>query len=203
MSFWKVLGTAAAAVATVVALPIAGPIGTITALGAAVAAGVGAAAGGAAAALDDSEERAEARGRQQAKAEAAAQGKKYEEMMQAALRRANEHQELFDLIIAMEAVGLACAACDGAVTPEEQRYIDEFVVGVAAGALPEYVKQQIAQMAAAPPDVKTAYELARKTNPASQELFDEIILVVSHADSQIHPNESQFMAEWKQMRAAA
>lgn len=202
MSFWKVLGGAAGAVAAVVALPIAGPVGTITAIGALVAGSVGAAAGGVAAAIDDSEERAEERGRQQAKAEYAARLRKLEEGLQAAVSRLTEQRQLFDLIIAMEAVGLACAACDGAVSAEEQRQIDEFVAGASSSALPESVRQQIAFMASNPPDIKTAYQLALDVSPQSMSLFDEIVVFVSHVDGVIDPREQDFIAQWTQLRAA-
>ncbi|TFB39014.1 hypothetical protein [Pseudomonas sp. F01002] len=199
MSFWKVLGGAAVGIATVVALPVAGPIGAITLLGAGIAAGVGAAGGGVAAYFDDSEEQATAKAELKAKAEYA---KKYENLEKAFADRVNTDARYFDLILAMGAVGLACAACDGQISTVERREIDEFIAGVASAALPERVKATLAEMAKNPPDIKTAYALAIKAAPDMMDAFDDIIEIVSNADGHIHQKEAEFKSAWAQLRAA-
>jgi hypothetical protein len=203
MSFWKVLGGAAAGIACVVALPIAGPIGAITAVGAAVAGTVGAAAGGVATAMgDDVEAKAEKRGEQRAKAE---YDKKYSKLA-TAFERTEKHfteaTDYFNLVIAMEAIGLACAACDGEICADERREIDEFVAGIASGGLPSNVKSKIQQMAENPPNLMTAFALVKKLNVQSYELFDEIIEVVMHADGYVHHKEEAFFQAWNNLTAA-
>lgn len=202
MSFWKVLGGAAAGVACVVALPVAGPVGAITAAGAAIAGTVGAAAGGVASAVDDSEEQAEKRG---ARREAAKYDKKFEKFALAfekAELMLKQSDDYFNLIIAMEAVGLSCAACDGEISPEERQEIDEFVAGIASGELPEHVKSNIQEIADSPPNVRTAFELAKKVGLDSYDLFNEIIEIVMHADGHIHENEEAFQQAWNELVAA-
>lgn len=202
MSFWKVLGGAAAGVACIVALPVAGPIGAVTALGAAVAAGTGAAAGGIAAAVDDSDHIAEKRGKEKA---AAAYDQKYSKLATAfedVEKRLNETSDYFDLIIAMEAVGIACAACDGEISPEERQEIDEFIAGVSSSELPSHVKDKIQEIAMNPPSVTTAFELSKRVGLDSYGLFDEIIEVVMHADGRIHKDEKAFRSAWNELVAA-
>jgi len=202
MGFWKVLGGAAAGVAVVVALPVAGPVGAITAIGAAVAAGVGAAAGGVAEALDDSEEQAENRGKRKA---TASYDKKYEKLISAfedAENRLNKTDDYFNLIIAMEAVGLACAACDGEISVEERLEIDEFVAGVTSSDFPPHIKDKVEDIAQNPPNLNTAFELVGKLNLESYDLFDEIIELVMHADGKIHQKEKEFQQAWNELKVA-
>lgn len=202
MSFWKVLGGAAAAVACVVALPVAGPIGAVTAIGAAVAAGAGAAAGGVATAMDDSEKQAERRGERKATAHFDIKYNKITSAFEAAQQRISETSDYFDLIIAMEAVGLACAACDGHIAPEERQEIDEFIAGVTSSDLPSHVKEKIENFASNPPNITTAFELAKKVGKGSYDLFDEIIEIVMHADGKIHKDEKTFQNAWNQLATA-
>ncbi len=202
MSFWKVLGGAAAGVACVVALPVAGPVGAITAAGAAIAGGVGATAGGIASAMDDSEEQAEKRG---ARIAAAKYDKKYEKLEAAfkdAENRLSESEDYFKLLIAMETVGLACAACDGEIAPEERQEIDEFIAGISSSELPSNVKREIEAIANNPPNITTAFQLASSVGLDSFDLFNEIIEVVMHADGYVHENEKDFVNAWNELVAA-
>lgn len=202
MSFWKVLGGAAAGIACVVALPIAGPVGAVTAIGAAVAACTGAAAGGIASAIDDSEEQAERRGERKASARFDQKYNNLASAFEEAEKRLDETSDYFNLLIAMEAVGLACAACDGEISPEERQEIDEFIAGVSSSELPSYVKEKIEDIANNPPSVTTAFELAKRVGLDSYELFDEIIEVVIHADGRIHQDEKAFQNAWNELVAA-
>ncbi|WP_318452984.1 tellurite resistance TerB family protein [Photobacterium leiognathi] len=203
MSFWKVIGGAAAGIACVVALPIAGPVGAITAAGAAIAGGVGAAAGGVAAAMDDSEEEAERRGERRANAEHELKYNKLTTAFEDAKNRLDETKNYFDLLIAMEAVGLACANCDGEISSEERQEIDEFIAGVSSSELPSHVKRKIEDMANNPPNVNTAFALAQKVGLNSFELYNEIIEVVMHADGRVHENEKAFQQAWNTLVKAA
>ncbi|PSV27527.1 MULTISPECIES: hypothetical protein [unclassified Photobacterium] len=203
MSFWKVIGGAAAGIACVVALPIAGPVGAITAAGAAIAGGVGAAAGGVAAAMDDGEEEAERRGERRANAEQELKYSKLTAAFEDAKNRLDETENYFNLLIAMEAVGLACANCDGEISLEERQEIDEFIAGVSSSELPSHVKRKIEDMAKNPPNVNTAFALAQKVGLNSFELYNEIIEVVMHADGRVHENEKAFEQAWNTLVKAA
>jgi len=202
MSFWKVLGGAAAGVACVVALPVAGPIGAVTAVGAVVAAGAGAAVGGVASAIDDSEEQAERRGEQKANANYDIKYKKMHSAFKDAEKILNKNNDYFNLLISMEAVGLACAACDGEIALEERQEIDEFIAGVASSGLPSHVKKEIEKIANNPPNLTTAFEMVKRLGLDSYELFDEIIEVVIHADGRIHQDEKAFQNAWNELVSA-
>lgn len=203
ISYWKVLGGAAAGVAAVVALPVAGGVGAITLAGAAVASAVGGAAGVAASVFDDSEKKAEARGEARAAAKTDVKYDKLKAAYEQAFGNARESKQYFSLIVAMHAVGMACAACDGVVAAEEQRDIDEFIAGLAGIAIPTKTKEKLAEMVAKPPSMATAFKLARAHGAGSMDLFDEIIDMVIKSDGRVHEKEVAFRAQWAQLKAAA
>ncbi|UPG87627.1 TerB family tellurite resistance protein [Luteibacter aegosomatis] len=203
VSYWKVLGGAAAGVAAVVALPVAGGVGAVTLAGAAIASAVGGAAGAAASMFDDTEKKAEARGEARGAARSNAQYDKLKAALDAAVGRARESHQYFALITAMHAVGMACAACDGVVAPEEKRDIEEFIGGLASTALPAKVREDLEAMAAHPPSMATAFELAKAYGTDSMDLFDEIIDMVIQSDGHVHEKEVAFRAQWAQLKAAA
>ena len=201
--FWKVLAGAATGVAVVVALPVAGPIGAITAVGAAVAGTVGAAGGAVADALDDSEEDAEKRGEQRGEER---QKAKYAEAMARLKAILEAHRDdaknFHDTLVAMFAVGLACASCDGEIHDDEREELEEFVAGVSAANLPSSVKSDIRRLWNSPPNIKTAYELAKRSK-VDPSRFDDIIDVVMRADGREHPGETAFRHAWQRLSEAA
>lgn len=202
MSFWKVLGGAAVGIVAVVALPVAGPIGAITAIGAAVAGTVGAAAGAGAAMLDDSKEQAERIGREKATAEFNAKYSKLLSAFEEAESQLNESNAHFNLIIAMTAVGIACANCDGEISPSEMDDINGFIAGVSASSLPKNVKDKLEHLRNNPPNIHTAYALAQEVGLNTFRLFNEIIEVVMHSDGIIHEKEEEFFEAWMQLASA-
>jgi len=207
MSFWKVLGGVAAGVAVVVALPVAGPIGAITAIGAGIAGTTGAVVGGVASAMDDSEEQAEQKGYEQGyeqgTGESAIKIRKLTAAILEAGKRVKESDNYFNLIIAMTAVGLSCANCDGEVSPEEETEILEFISGASSSGLPSHVTEKLNELAANPPNINTAFYLANKVGLNTLELFDEIIDVVMDADGYTHSQEIAFKQAWNNKVAQA
>ena len=208
MSFWKILAGAATGVAGVVALPIAGPIGTITAVGALAAGAVGAAGGAVADALDDSEEQAEERGEKRGeekeRAKHCAQLKKIQEYMRIMLKAVKDLEDcnqFFEKLIAMAAVGFACANCDGEIHHQEIEEIDEFIAGVNHSELPSHVKERLGKLQKEPPNLKTAFKIAKKAK-MDPSILDDVIRVVMHADGRVHPNERAFMKTWHKMKSA-
>lgn len=197
MGFWKVLAGAATGVAAVVALPIAGPVGAITAVGAAVAGATGAAGGALADALDDGEERAKKQGRQEAKAEHAIEMAKIQKEFK---KWAKDWHRYGNHVVALTAVGLACANCDGEIHEKELTEINEFVSGITQSSLPEVVKEQIENLHQKPPSLTTAHKLAKKAG-VDFDLLDDVIEVVMHADNRIHPGEQAFLVAWQKLCA--
>jgi len=203
MDGWKIVSGAAIAVAIVVALPVAGPVGAITFGGASIAAGVGAVAGGIVDYFDDSEETAKAQGKAEGKAETEAKYKNDFASMEAAFKaRANDDKSYFDLVLALHAVGFACAGYRGNVSPAKQLEIDEFISGAATAALPNRVRIAIEQIARTPPDIATAYALACKAAPNHMHLFEDVIEIASQSDEPGQPSEYEFKSAWAQLRAA-
>lgn len=197
MGFWKVLAGAATGVAAVVALPIAGPVGAITAVGAAVAGTTGAAGGALADAFDNSEERAEKRGREKAAAEYNAKLTKIKEEFE---KWAKDWHRYGNRAVAMIAVGLACANCDGEIHEDELTEINEFVLGINQSNLPTAVKEKIENLRQKPPSLKTAHELAKKAQ-VNFDLLDDVVHVVMQADGRVHPKERAFLAAWQKLCA--
>lgn len=199
MSFWKILAGAATGVATVVALPIAGPVGAITAVGAAVAGTVGAAGGAAIDALDDSKEQAEKRGREQAEAKNALKSEKILRAMKEMKDHVDEDDQYFSSLIAIAAVGISCANCDGEIHPEERTEIAEFVAGINHSNLPNDVKKKMDELWKKPPSIRTAFKLVEKAK-TDLSLVDDVIDVVMHADNRVHAKEKAFMNAWHKLR---
>jgi uncharacterized membrane protein YebE (DUF533 family) len=203
MAFWKVLGGVAAGVGAVVALPVAGPIGAVTLAGAAVGAGIGGLAGAAAAAHDKSQKRkARQLGAEEERAKNASKVERLVRALEEAEQRMNEDRAYFDLLIAMYAVGVAVAACDGSIADEERRDIREFVAGVGSSELPEHVKERIAALEANPPDFATAMALVERVDRRSWDLFDDVIDLVAGSDGVLCAKEAAFREAWRLHKAA-
>lgn len=201
ITVWKVLGGAAAGVATIVALPIAGPIGVVTAMGALAAGSVGAAAGALAGSIDDSEERAEKRGEARAKAESDRRTQKFVEALKKAEEKINSAQEYHNLLIAMTALAMSCANCDGEIHNEEQLEIMEFITGVGGSGLPVDVQERLNKLAYNPPSLTDACVLIKKLpNIGSYDVFDDIVDLTIHADGIVHQNEIEFLREWNNVK---
>lgn len=205
MGFWKVIGGACAGIAVVVALPVAGPVGAITAVGAAVAAGIGAVAGGVAEHFDDSEEQAREdgyrEGRKDAKTECSVQIENIKNKLEKTFNRFKESADYYRVIIAMEAVAVSCANCDGEIADVEKEQIEMFISGVSRSALPSAVKERIQDIYDNPPTIREAFKLAKESN-MGMSIFDDIINLVVHADGIVHKNEEVFMQAWNSLKAA-
>ncbi len=199
MGFWTVLAGAATGIAAVVALPIAGPIGAITAVGAAVAGTAGAAGGAVIDALDESEEQAEKRGEERAAAKYAVKLEKILHTLEEMKVAKNGWHHFGNQLVAITAVGIACANCDGEIHPDERTGINEFVAGVNHSKLPDDVKEKVDRLWQSPPNLKTAFELAKK-NKVDFSLLDDVIDVVMYADGRVHAKEQAFMNAWHKMR---
>jgi uncharacterized membrane protein YebE (DUF533 family) len=201
IDYLKVLGGAAIGVGAIAAAPFTGGgslvggaslLGSLAGVGT-IAAAVGAGVAGAvvAANLDGDEEARKAGfddGVKHVKAEKAMDS----------LKAAGAH---FNAIVALNAVAVATAQCDGDITPDERANIELFINGLAAGAIPEAIKAKIESLYQQPPTVTEAFELAKKSG-MSLSIFDEIINLVVFSDDTVHPREAAFMQAWNSLKTA-
>jgi len=216
IDYWKVLSGAAIGVGAVAAAPFTGGgslVGGATLLGSlagagtiAVAVGAGVAGAVVAANLDGDEEAHKAgveAGRKQAKAEHLAEitklNQELEKVMQS-LKLAGKH---FNAIMALNAVAVAVATanCKGGISEEDREGIEQFITGVAAGAIPDIVKAKIESLYQQPPTIKEAFILAKESG-MDMSIFDEIIKLLVLSKASVHPQEAAFMQAWNSLKAA-
>ena len=202
MGLFNVLAGAAMGVAAIAALPVAGAVGTVALAGGAAAAAAGALAGASLKDDDDIREEGERDGRREATAEADKKIEKLLSNFHDVEKRLGETGKYFEGILAMTAVGIACANSDGDIADEEREEINDFITGVAGDKLPIHIKEQVEQMWTNPPNVNTAFELANNLGLDSLELFSEIIDITIHADGNVHEDELVFQQAWNELVAA-
>jgi len=173
--------------------------GTIAAaVGAGIAGGV---AGAAMAESDEAEKRKiKNEGKAEGKAENAIQIEKLANKLSQALEKLKSHDDHFKTIIAMEAVGVSCAACDGDFSDNEREEIGEFVKGMIAQSIPEDVKEKIQSIYDYPPTVEEAFLLA-KDSKMSLDAYEDLIRFVMEIDG-VKPEEEAFVHAWNQLKAA-
>ena len=167
----KILAGAAVGVGAIAAAPFTGGgsllggasvIASLTGAGAVAAAvGAGTVGGVVGAAMADSEEKEKQQlkeeGRAEGLAENAIQIEKLANKLSQALEKLKSRDEHFKAIIAMEAVGVSCAACDGDFSDNEREEIGEFVKGMMAQSIPLDVKEKIQSIYDKPPTVEEAF----------------------------------------------
>lgn len=210
MSFWKILGGAVIGVGAVAAAPFTGGgsvLGAATLLGSLAGAGTiatavgvgiaGAAVGGMMDDDDDIREKGKTEGYNKAKAEFESKLKQH---VDDATQKFTEGEQFFKLIVAMHAVGIACANCDGEIHPLERADIEAFAAGVCSSKLPERYKEAILKNNANIPNINTAFALAKAAAPDNMNLFDDLIQVVIRSDKTIHPKEKIFVSAWTQLK---
>jgi hypothetical protein len=215
MDMWgKILAGVAVGVGAIAAAPFTGGgsllggatlITSLTGAGTiAAAVGAGAVGGvvGAAIAENDNNEEAQIKseGRAEGRAESSARIDKLENKLSQALEKLKSHDEHFKAIIAMEAVGVACAACDRDFSDNEREEIGEFVKGMAAQNIPKDVKDRIQSIYDNPPTVEEAFLLA-KGSGIPLDVYEDMIRFVMEIDG-IKPEEEAFVHAWSQLKAA-
>ncbi|WP_315809328.1 hypothetical protein [Pseudomonas sp. C9-3] len=214
INYWKVLGGAAIGVGAVAAAPFTGGgsiIGAATLAGSlagagtiAVAVGAGVAGAVVASQFDGDAEAHKAgyeEGRKEAKAEHLEEVTKLVQSLANALKSLKEAGTHFNAIIALHAVAVATASCEGSITASKRSDIEMFIYGVAASSIPASVSEKIESLYQQPPTVTDAFALAKDSN-VDMAIFDEIINLVVHANSSVHPQEAVFMQAWNTLRTA-
>lgn len=166
--------------------------------------GAGTVGGVVGAAMADSEEnekkQIKEKGRAEGRAENAIQIEKLANKLSQALEKLKSHDEHFKAIVAMEAVGVSCAACDGDFSDNEREEIGEFVKGMMAQSIPEEVKEKIQYIYNNPPTVKEAFLVARDSG-MSLDVYEDLIRFVMEIDG-VKPEEDAFVQAWNQLKAA-
>jgi hypothetical protein len=170
----------------------------------AAAVGAGAVGGVVGAAVADSDEKEKSEIKKQGIAEGRAENSlkitQLANKLSQALEKLKSHDEHFKAIIAMEAVGVSCAACDGNFSEDEKVEIGEFVKGMISQSIPEDVKEKIQSIYDNPPTVREAFLLAKNTG-MPLEIYDDLIKFVMEIDG-IQPEEVVFVQAWNQLKAA-
>jgi hypothetical protein len=170
----------------------------------AAAVGAGAVGGVVGAAVADSDEKEKSEIKKQGIAEGRAENSlkitQLANKLSQALEKLKSHDEHFKAIIAMEAVGVSCAACDGNFSEDEKVEIGEFVKGMISQSIPKDVKEKIQSIYDNPPTVREAFLLAKNTG-MPLEIYDDLIKFVMEIDG-IQPEEVVFVQAWNQLKAA-
>ncbi|HGW5376106.1 TPA: hypothetical protein ACNIJL_005147 [Pseudomonas aeruginosa] len=213
INYWKLLGGAAIGVGAVAAAPFTGGgsiIGAATLASSlagagtvAVAVGAGVAGAVVASQFDGDAEAHKAgyeEGRKEAKAEHLDEVSKLVQSLANALQSLKEAGTHFNAIIALHAVAVATASCEGSVNAKRAD-IEMFISGITASSIPSNVQEKIESLYLRPPTVTEAHALA-KDSKVDMAIFDEIINLVVHADSSVHPQEAVFMQAWNTLRTA-
>ena len=215
MAWGKILAGVAIGVGAVAAAPFTGGgsllggatlAASLTGAGAVAAAtGAGVVGAVAGAKLADGEEQEKKNikdeGKAEGKAEVVEEMEKLEKMLISSLKKLKSHDEHYKAIIALEAVGVSCAACDGDFSENEKMEIGEFVNGMVSQKIPEDVKEKIQSVYDTPPTVKEAFVMAVESG-VELDLYEEIIQFVMQIDG-IKPEEEAFVHAWGQLREAA
>ena len=145
-------------------------------------------------------EKAKNKGRAEGKAEVRGEIHELEIKLISSLKKLKAHDQHFKAIIALEAVGVACAACDGDFSDNEKEEIGEFVRGMLAQNIPEDVKEKIKTIYDHPPTVGEAYKLAQESG-IELDIYEELIQFVMEIDG-IKEEERVFVQAWSQLKVA-
>lgn len=210
----KVMLGASVGVAAVAAAPFTGGgsllagatlAGSLAGAGTVAAAGAAAVAGGVIAnkLSDDSKVRDEAyrEGVKDTKARHQLELEHLQKNLELALSGLKGAKEHFNAIIAMHAVAVATANCDGVICDNERANIELFIAGVSASSIPAEVATKLQSLYDTPPSIRDAWELAKNSGVAIS-VFDEIIQIVIHADGIQHSQEDAFMQAWNTLKLA-
>lgn len=107
-----------------------------------------------------------------------------------------------DFVIALFALGMAAAFCDGHVADSELAEIDRFVADAATSGMPPHVKGRITRLRNRPPTFDGAMKQVAKVDPWLWDLFGTVIELVIGADGVIRDEEVQLQESWERWRAA-
>ncbi|QHF03890.1 hypothetical protein N015_16310 [Pseudomonas asturiensis] len=214
LNYWAVAGGAVVGVAAVAAVPFTGGgslLGAATlagslASGGAVAAAVGAGVAGAVIGVhlgDESaaRERGFQKGYETGKAENAVVVQELRGKLEQVFTLLTDAGRFFDSVVAMHAVAISAANCDGVICDEEKESIELFISGLSAAEMPGSVIADIKSLYEKPPTLPEAFALAKESG-IGMSVFDDIINLVVRSDGTVDSQEDAFMQAWNQSKTA-
>jgi hypothetical protein len=214
LNYWAVAGGAVIGVGAIAAVPFTGGgslLGAATlagslAGGGAVAAAVGAGVAGAVigAHLGDdtaSRQRHVDDGYAKGKAENAVAVNELRNKLERIFEELKSAGKFFDGVVAMQAVAIAAANCDGEICESEKNDIEMFISGLSASNLPASVIAQITSLYEKPPSLRDAFAMAADSG-MEMSMFDDIINLVVQSDGVVRVEEDAFMQAWNELKAA-
>lgn len=193
-------GGAAAAGGVVAFAAAAGGAGIAGGVAASVAGGVtGVAIGGVSGYVlgKKKEEKAYEKGQEDATAKQVARIQKLEKVykqMQDSLENAQDH---YQVVIALDAVGIAAIHAIGKDSAEDQNSIEELVAGVSKANMPDKVKKIFEKYKKNPPSIHEAIMEVKKVKAVAPEQFKEMIqLAFSFDEAGESPAAKKFIEDW-------
>ena len=142
-------------------------------------------------------------GKEQEKAENVDKFNSLRDKLHVAQDRFEDLKMFEDHVMAIFAVALAVAHCDGEFSPEEKEEIDVFLAGSTQIGFPDSWHTAIKQLYKKPPSFNTAMKYIEKTPRNKWNAFDEIIDIIIEADGVRHDKEEAFSAAWQAHKNAA
>lgn len=208
MGFFKALGYVAAGVGAVVLAPATGggslalaigAMGTTTAAGLAI----GATAGAAAAAIDHSVSSKETNYQKGyshgvevgTKAGEAKAQEKYEKEIVNLTSKLKSYHDADKKVLALFAVGLAVANCDGDFCVSEKKELNELILGLSNETKNSAFIKTLTQLESSPPSFDKATDIALAAG-VTKDMIDSVIDAIVKADGIISSDEKYLMHYW-------
>lgn len=111
-----------------------------------------------------------------------------------------EPEAHYQLIIALNAIGMAAAAADGRVDECEVKDLDEYISGVAASHLPSKIKARITYLHNHPPSFEKAFSEVQKLEKMEAtvpwDTFRQLVLDIIESDGKVTKEEKAFLSIW-------
>lgn len=112
------------------------------------------------------------------------------------LKESTKH---YDDILALIAVAISVANCDGEICESEKDEIKQFISGKTVASLPSKLIELIEETFNNPLNIQEAFQVAINSN-IDMAVFDEVIEVAIHADDIVHVQEQAFLQAWQQLK---
>ena len=186
ISVWKVIGGAAAGVAVVSAAPVAAP----------VALGLGALSGGLLGTVVGV----------LGSRDKAFLADKYKDVLshfEEAVGQLKDEAHYNQLLAAMVAVSVSCAASDGDIARQEKSGINEFLKELTSTRVSSETKAEIKSLIKDPPEIDAAFAQAKGVGLESLDLFSSLIELIIQADYKEKPGEVAFRDRWQELASTA
>lgn len=135
------------------------------------------------------------------KAEYAVRFQELESRLYNAFQLLKGSEQYFKSILAMNAVAISAAGCDGSVSHDERNQIDLFISGVSGDDLPTHIKNKINGLYDKPLNIREALIMAKESG-VNIDIYDEIIEMAICADGPANAREHAFIQAWSELKVA-